>query len=204
MQLTSAGKLLTVIVGLIVFITTLRHLMKNELLDEENDFMNAMTVIVMFFFSTIVTFFSVVIVYSIFFFSYKTTDNFHTIYSNHQDAKVVFKTNLDDAEFVGGSPVKKDAFRNKGTLILSKDGVEVKKDIYSTRYFGDKELGSIVEKIEYSNSVWETKLFGISLAKSKNHHALKIYLKKTTEKSAKDEKDAKIKKELNSILESSE
>lgn len=71
MQLTSAGKLLTVIVGLIVFITTLRHLMKNELLDEENDFMNAMTVIVMFFFSNIVTFFSVVIVYSIFFFHTK-------------------------------------------------------------------------------------------------------------------------------------
>ena len=203
MQLTSAGKLLTVIVGLIVFITTLRHLMKNELLDEENDFMNAMTVIVMFFFSTIVTFFSVVIVYSIFFFSYKTTDNFHTIYSNHQDAKVVFKAYTDNAEFVGGQLIKKNAFGNKGTLILSKDGVEVKKDIYSTRYFGDKELGSIVEKIEYSNSVWETKIFGISLAKSKNHHALKIYLKTTTEKSAKDEKDAKIKKELNSILESS-
>ena len=203
MQLTSAGKLLTVIVGLIVFITTLRHLMKNELLDDEDDFINVMTVIVMFFFSTIVTFFSVVIVYSIFFFSYKTTDNFHTIYSNQQDAKVVFKTNLDNAEFVGGLPVKKDAIGNKGTLILSKDGVEVKKDIYSTRYLGDKELGSIVEKIEYSNSVWETKLFGISLAKSKDHHALKIYLKKTTEKSAKDEKDAKIKKELNSILESS-
>lgn len=48
MQLTSAGKLLTVIVGLIVFITTLRRLMKNELLDDEDDFMNAMTVIVMF------------------------------------------------------------------------------------------------------------------------------------------------------------
>ena len=203
MQLTSAGQLLTVIVGLIVFITTLRHLIKNELLDDEDDFINVMTVIVMFLFSTIVTFFSVVIVYSIFFFSYKTTDNFHTIYSNHQDAKVVFKTNRDDAEFVGGLPVKKDAFVNKGTLILSKDGVEVKKDIYSTKYFGDKELGSIVEKIEYSNSVWETKIFGISLAKSKDHHALKIYLKKTTKKSAKDEKDAKIKKELNSILESS-
>lgn len=203
MQLTSAGIILTVIVGLIVFITTLRHLIKNELLDDEDDFINVMTVIVMFFFSTIVTFFSVVIVYSIFFFSYKTTDNFHTIYSNHQDAKVVFKAYTDDAEFVGGQPIKKNAFGNKGTLILSKDGVEVKKDIYSTKYFGDKELGSIVEKIEYSNSVWETKLFGISLAKSKNHHALKIYLKKTTEKSTKDEKDAKIKKELNSILESS-
>lgn len=204
MQLTSTGKLLTVIVGLIVFITTLRHLMKNELLDDEDDFINVMTVIVMFFFSTIVTFFSVVIVYSIFFFSYKTTDNFHTIYSNQQDAKVVFKTNLDDAEFVGGQPIKKNAFGNKGTLILSKDGVEVKKDVYYAKYLGDKESGSIVEKIEYSNSVWETKIFGISLAKSKNHHALKIYLKKTTEKSAKDEKDAKIKKELNSILESSE
>ena len=203
MQLTSAGIILTVIVGLIVFITTLRHLITNELLDDEDDFINVMTVIVMFFFSTIVTFFSVVIVYSIFFFSYKTTDNFHTIYSNQQNAKVVFKAYTDDAEFVGGQPIKKDAFRNKGTLTLIKDGVEVKKDIYSTKYFGDKELGSIVEKIEYSNSVWETKIFGISLAKSKDHHALKIYLKKTTEKSSKDEKDAKIKKELNSILESS-
>ena len=105
---------------------------------------------------------------------------------------------------MGGQPIKKNAFGNKGTLILSKDGVEVKKDVYYAKYLGDKESGSIVEKIEYSNSVWETKIFGISLAKSKNHHALKIYLRKTTEKSAKDEKDAKIKKELNSILESSE
>ena len=203
MELTSAGQLLTVIVGLIVSITTLRHLMKNEFLDEENDFINAMTVIVMFLFSTIVAFFSVVIFYSIFFFSYKTTDNFHTIYSNQQNAKVVFKAYTDDAEFVGGQTIKKNAFGNKGTLTLSKDGVEVKKDVYYAKYLGDKERGSIVEKIEYSNSVWETKIFGISLAKSKDHHALKIYLKKTTKKSAKDEKAAKIKKELNSILESS-
>ena len=134
---------------------------------------------------------------------FQTTDNYHTIYSNKMNAKVVFKSSTDDATFIGGQTVKKTTDYNRGTLTLSKDGVNLKKQIYSTDYVGDIEKGSIVEKIEYSKSVRETKLFGVSLMKDENYSSLKIHLKKPTEKTAKEKKDDKIKKELSSILESS-
>lgn len=128
------------------------------------------------------------------------TDNYHTIYSNKMDAKVVFKSSVYDAVFIGGQPVKRTTDDNRGTLTLSKDGVNLKKQIYSTDCVGDVEKGSIVEKIEYSKSVRETKLFGVSLMKDEDYSSLKIHLKKPTEKTAKEKKDAKIKKELSSLL----
>lgn len=128
------------------------------------------------------------------------TDNYHTIYSNKMDAKVVFKSSVYDAVFIGGQPVKRTTDDNRGTLTLSKDGVNLKKQIYSTDCVGDVEKGSIVEKIEYSKSVRETKLFGVSLMKDEDYSSLKIHLKKPTEKIAKEKKDAKIKKELSSLL----
>lgn len=203
MQLTSAGTILLTIVGLITFALTFRSFIKDESLDDESGLFKTSLAITILFFSAVATTIITVLVYFIITSSHQTADNFHTIYSNRQNAKVVFKANLDDVEFVGGQPIKKNFFGINGTLTLSKDGVEVKKNVYFVYYLGDKEPGSIVEKIEYSNSVWENKIFGIVLARSEDHHALKIHLKKTSEKTAKEEKDAKIKKELNSILESS-
>lgn len=133
----------------------------------------------------------------------QTTDNYHTIYSNKMNAKVVFKSSTDDAVFIGGHPIKKTTLDSQGTLTLSKDGVDFKKNIRNVEYAGDVEEGSTVEKIEYSNSVRETELFGVSLMKDEDYSTLKIHLKKAAEKTAKDRKDAKIKKELSSILESS-
>ena len=133
----------------------------------------------------------------------QTTDNYHTIYSNKMNAKVVFKSSTDDAVFIGGQPIKRTTLDSQGTLTLSKDGVDFKKNIRNVEYVGDVEEGSTVEKIEYSNSVRETELFGVSLMKDEDYSTLKIHLKKAAEKTAKDRKDAKIKKELSSILESS-
>lgn len=135
---------------------------------------------------------------------YQTTDNYHTIYSNKMNAKVVFKSSTDDAVFIGGQPIKQTTEDDHGTLTLSKDGVNLKKQIYSADYVGDVEKGSIVEKIEYSNSVRETELFGISLLKDENYPSLKIHLKKPASEYAKEKKDAETKKELKSLLESSD
>ena len=133
----------------------------------------------------------------------RTTNNYRTIYQNEMDAKVVFKSFMDNAVFTGGQPIKKTTLDSQGTLTLSKDGVDLKKNIRNVEYVGDVEEGSNVEKIEYSNSVRETKLLGVSLLKDEDYPTLKIHLKKAAEKTAKDRKDAKIKKELSSILESS-
>ena len=133
----------------------------------------------------------------------RTTNNYRTIYQNEMDAKVVFKSFMDNAVFTGGQPIKKASDDNHGTLTLSKDGVDFKKNIRNVEYVGDVEEGSTVEKIEYSNSVRETKLFGISLIKDENYPSLKIHLKKPASEYAKEKKDAETKKELKSLLESS-
>lgn len=134
----------------------------------------------------------------------QTTDNYHTIYSNKMNAKVVFKSSTYDAVFIGGQPIKQTTEDDHGTLTLSKDGVNLKKQIYSTDYVGDVEKGSIVEKIEYSKSTQETKLFGISLFKDEDYAKLKIHLKKPASEYAKEKKDAETKQELKSLLESSD
>ena len=133
----------------------------------------------------------------------QTTNNYRTIYQNEMDAKVVFKSFMDNAVFTGGQPIKKTTEDDHGTLTLSKDGVNLKKHIYSADYVGDVEKGSIVEKIEYSKSALETKLFGISLLKDEDYPTLKIHLKKPASEYAKEKKDAETKKELKSLLESS-
>lgn len=119
------------------------------------------------------------------------------------DAKVVFKSFMDNAVFTGGQPIKKTTLDSQGILTLSKDGVDFKKNIRNVGYVGDVEEGSNVEKIEYSNSVRETKLLGVSLLKDEDYPTLKIHLKKPASEYAKEKKDAETKKELKSLLESS-
>ena len=134
----------------------------------------------------------------------QTTDNYHTIYSNKMNAKVVFKSFMDNAVFTGGQPIKKTTLDSQGTLTLSKDGVDFKKNIRNVEYVGDVEEGSNVEKIEYSNSVRETKLLGVSLLKDEDYPTLKIHLKKPASEYAKEKKDAETKQELKSLLRSSD
>lgn len=133
----------------------------------------------------------------------RTTNNYRTIYQNEMDAKVVFKSFMDNAVFTGGQPIKKTTLDSQGILTLSKDGVDFKKNIRNVGYVGDVEEGSNVEKIEYSNSVRETKLLGVSLLKDEDYPTLKIHLKKPASEYAKEKKDAETKKELKSLLESS-
>lgn len=128
-----------------------------------------------------------------------TDENYHTIYSNKINANVKFSSN-DDVDFVGGQSIAKTSDSNVGVLTLSKDDSTVNRQIYNVEYLGDVEKDSIVEKIEYSNSTQETKLFGVSLLKIKDTGSLKIHLKTPESKIAKEKQDTQNRKELNSLL----
>ena len=131
-----------------------------------------------------------------------TTDNYRTIYSNKIEATVTFKTSYDQVEFVGGKQLKDVTSNHSGVLTLSKDGVELNRNINHAYYVGRVEKGSVVEKIEYSCSVIESKLFGVTLMIEKSDR-LKIHLKKPESETAKEKKKAETDKELRSLLESS-
>lgn len=203
--MTTARIILTAIICIIVFIGSAKFF--STVLDvpnNEDDKIDKMIGYLFIGFASVLITAGILAIVSISIYGLcRTTDNYHTIYSNKMNAKVVFKSYMDNATFVGGQPIKKTTNDNRGTLTLSKDGVDLKKNILSTEYTGDVEEGSIVEKIEYSKSTQETKLFGVSLFKDEDYLSLKIHLKKTAEKVVKEKKDAKIEKELNSILSSS-
>ena len=128
-----------------------------------------------------------------------TEEHYHTIYSNEINASVKFSSK-DDVDFVGGQPIKQTSNRFSGTLTLSKDGSTVDRTIYTVEYLGDVEKGSVVEKIEYSNSVLENNLFGITIFRVTDWHSLKIHLKTLEAKTLKEKQDAQNRKELNSLL----
>lgn len=128
-----------------------------------------------------------------------TEEHYHTIYSNEINASVKFSSK-DDVDFVGGQPIKETSYRNSGTLTLSKDSSIVNRTIYNVEYLGDVEKGSVVEKIEYSNSVLENNLFEHSIFRVTDWHSLKIHLKTPEAKTLKEKQDAQNRKELNSLL----
>lgn len=131
--------------------------------------------------------------------SSKSYAHYHTIYSNQLNADVKFVAS-DNAEFIGGQPIKSTSEETTGTLTLSKNDTTVNRDINDVKFVGDVEKDSIVEKIEYSNSTRETKLFGVTLFKLNGWNDLKIHLKKPESKTLKKKKDAQTRKELNSLL----
>ena len=124
--------------------------------------------------------------------------DYRAIYSNDLKATVSFKTDLDEREFVGGQKIKETTNRQSGILTMRKDGVKVtRRD--AAEYLGDVEKGSIVEKIEYSNTLQESKMFGSTLMTNKENR-LKIHLKKSESEIAKEKQDVENRKELNSLL----
>lgn len=131
--------------------------------------------------------------------SSKSYTHYHTIYSNKLNANVKF-VDSDNAEFIGGQPIKSTSEKTTGTLTLSKNDTTVNRDINDVEFVGDVEKDSIVEKIEYSNSTRETKLFGVTLFKMNGWNDLKIHLKTLESKTLKEKKDTQTRKELNSLL----
>lgn len=131
--------------------------------------------------------------------SSKSYTHYHTIYSNKLNADVKFVAS-DNTEFIGGQPIKSTSEKTTGTLTLSKNDTTVNRDINDVKFVGDVEKDSIVEKIEYSNSTRETKLFGVTLFKLNGWNDLKIHLKKPESKTLKEKQDAQNRKELNSLL----
>lgn len=129
----------------------------------------------------------------------KSYAHYHTIYLNQLNADVKFVAS-DNAEFIGGQPIKSTSEKTTGTLTLSKNDTTVNRDINDVEFVGDVEKDSIVEKIEYSNSTRETKLFGVTLFKLNGWNDLKIHLKKPESKTLKEKQDVENRKELNSLL----
>lgn len=131
--------------------------------------------------------------------SSKSYTHYHTIYSNQLNADVKFVAS-DSVEFIGGQPIKSTSERTTGTLTLSKNDTTVNRDINDVKFVGDVEKDSIVEKIEYSNSTRETKLFDVTLFKLNGWNDLKIHLKTPESKTLKEQQDVENRKELNSLL----
>ena len=131
--------------------------------------------------------------------SSKSYAHYYTIYSNKLNANVKF-VDSDNVEFIGGQPIKSTSEKTTGTLTLSKNDTTVNRDINDVEFVGDVEKDSIVEKIEYSNSTRETKLFGVTLFKLNGWNDLKIHLKTPESKTLKEKQDAENRKELNSLL----
>lgn len=203
-MLTTAGATLVAIICTAVFILFFRFVVTASGITEDDN-INEKIAVYLFsaLMSTIAMGCTYLVTVVLIYMPNQTTDNYRTIYSNQMNASVKFVTSDDEAEFIGGQPIKRTTKDDQGTLTLSKDGVDLKKDINVAEYLGDVETGSTVEKIEYSNSVRETNLFGVVWMKDVEYPKLKIHLKKTAEKISKDRKDAKIKKELKSLIESS-
>lgn len=203
MELTSTGTTVVSIVCLIVFVITFRYFLRTEeVRSRHSSFVRMIGYLVVLLEALLFSMLALVTMLMLALFSmHISREDYRTIYSNDLKATVSFKTDPDEREFVGGQKVKEISDRHSGTLTLSKDGVKVTKSIDEVEYLGDVTKGSIVEKIEYSNSLRETKVFGVSLMQMKEN-CLKIHLKKTASQTAKDKKDAQTKKELNSLLDS--
>lgn len=203
MQLTSAGTILMSIVCAITFIIAFVGFVRIE--DVRSCYSSVVRAIGYLFgaiLAALVT--AVAFVTTIMILAINLKDSksdYHTIYSNNLKATVSFKTDLDEREFVGGRKVKEITSRQSGILTMSKDGVKVTRRA-AAEYLGDVEKGSIVEKIEFSNTLQESKMFGSTLMTNKENR-LKIHLKKSESEIDKEKKNAEIEKDLNSILESS-
>lgn len=204
MQLTSAGTILMSIVCAITFVIAFIGFVRIE--DVRSCYSSVVRAIGYLFIAilaalvTAVAFVTTIMILAINLKDSKS--DYHTIYSNDLKATVSFVTELDERKFVGGQAVKEISDRQSGVLTLSKDGVKITKSIASVKYLGDVEKGSIVEKIEYSNTLQESKVFGSILMTNKENR-LKIHLKKSESEIDKEKKDAETKKELKSLLESS-
>ena len=204
MQLTSAGTILMSIVCAITFIIAFVGFVRTE--DVRSCYSSVVRAIcylsraILAAQVTVVAFITTFMILAINLKDSKS--DYRTIYSNDLKATVSFKTDLDEREFVGGQKIKETTNRQSGILTMSKDAVKVTRRVSGTEYLGDVEKGSIVEKIEYSNTLQESKMFGSTLMTNKENR-LKIHLKKSESEIDKEKKNAEIEKDLNSILESS-
>lgn len=202
-MLTSAGIIFFIVIFVTVFILISR------LQNDRISFHSSISIFDRIFWyiisgipSFLMSIFAVIMIYGLLLLTSKSIDSYHTIYSNKIKATVSFNVDYRSTEFVGGKRISDTSDADTGTLTLSKDGVDVKTQIDHVEYLGDNDKGSIVEKIEYSDSLEEVKLFNVTLIRQKSNR-LRIYLKKPASQIAKEKKNAETQKELKSLLESS-
>ncbi len=202
-MLTSAGTIFFIVVFVTVFIII------SKMQNDRISFHSSISIFDRIFWyiisgipSFLMSIFAMIMIYGLLLHTSKSIDSYHTIYSNKIEATASFLTDFDGTEFVSGKQIKESSDANTGTLTLSKDGVDVKTQIDHVEYLGDNDKGSIVEKIEYSDSLKEVKLFNVTLIRQRSNQ-LRLYLKKPASQIAKEKKNAETQKELKSLLGSS-
>lgn len=202
MSLTLAGVVFSTILAVLIFIISILVLAKiTKIRKIEATILESFAVIMFItLFSVIISGVAVMYLMTAMHVLADRTEKSRTIYSNDIKSTVMFETGRYHDKFIGGQPIKNTTDVNLGTLIVSKDGVDVKKKIDHVEYLGDVEKGSIVKKIEYSEVLKKFILFGHDMMIEKTH-SLKIHLKKPASQIHKEKKDAETQKELNGLLE---
>ena len=115
------------------------------------------------------------IVASIISLSDSQTLEYHTIYQNDQDIEVYVVTYQDEKIFTDSQLTSK-IVSTSGTLHLKKDGASIRQSIDKIIYLGPNQKGSIVDKIEYSETIFNEKLFRLRLLNNLKSTRLKIHL----------------------------
>lgn len=198
--MTTDGIRFLAMISIVTFIITFSLFVRSRRLELDSRELNALDYIVCVISGIFSAFLALLISIVLIICSARPTDeNYRIIYSNKINAKVKFSSN-DDVDFIGGQSIKKTATKTNGILTLSKDGSTVDRTIDHVEYLGNVKKDSIVDKIEYSNSVLETNLFGIMLVRLKDWNSLKIHLKTSEADALKEKQDAQNRKELNSLL----
>ena len=115
------------------------------------------------------------IILSIIFLSDSRTLEYRTIYQNDQDIEVYVVTYQDEKIFTDSQLTSK-IVSTSGTLHLKKDGAGIKQNIDKIIYLGPNQKGSKIDKIEYSETIFDEKLLGLRLLNNLKSTRLKIHL----------------------------
>ena len=115
------------------------------------------------------------IILSIICLSDSQTLEYHTIYQNDQDIEVYVVTYQDEKIFTDSQLTSK-IVSTSGKLHLKKDGASISQEIDKIIFVGPNQKGSIIDKIEYSEMIFNEKLFGLRLLNNLKSTRLKIHL----------------------------
>lgn len=121
------------------------------------------------------------IILSIIFLSDVHKSEFRTIYDNDRNIKVRVRTTQEEDIFAG-EYLKHKIVSTSGTLKLTKHSTSINQSIDKIEFVGPNQKDSKVEKIEYSETLFSDRLFGLRLLNNFKSTHLKIHLKDSRSK----------------------
>lgn len=126
--------------------------------------------------------------------SKSTTSDFQTIYPNDQEIDIYVRTSQEE-KISADEHLKHKIVSTSGTLKLKKNDSIISQSIDKIEYLGSNSKDSKVEKIEYSETIYDGSLFGLQLLNNFKSTRLKIYLTDSKTKENQQTED-----ELKSLL----